>query len=105
MAPKTRIVQRESGIPDERVFNIDVTSSRMLPVRDVGRGTVLAFARSGGGSRVQRTVALALPMLPGKMFAQILSFGLTQKVTPIGPQPRGIVIDHTHNHWQTVFHW
>ena len=36
------------------------------------------------------------------MFAQVLFAGLTDKVIPVGPQHRGILVDHTHNHWQTV---
>ena len=38
----------------------------------------------------------------GDVHAQILYAGLTDRVLPMGPHPRGIFVDHTHNHWQTV---
>jgi hypothetical protein len=97
-----RFMQVDSGVPDHRVFTIDETSCRMLPVGDLGWGTMRAPARSIGDSRVQCTVTLAIPMEPGDMFAQVLFAGLTDEVIPVGPQPRGILVDHTHNHWQTV---
>jgi len=36
VAQKIRFMQADSGIPDHRVFNIDETSCRMLPVGDLG---------------------------------------------------------------------
>ena len=90
VAQKFRYLQHVSCIPDDRAFNSDETSTRMLPVGDLGWGKVKAACRAIGDSRVQSTVALAAPMLPGEMYAQILYTDLTDRVLPMGSQPRGI---------------
>jgi hypothetical protein len=102
VAQKIRFTQFTHCIPDSRVYNIDETSCRILLVGDVCWGIVKAPCRSIGDARVQCTVALATPMLQGDVYAQILYAGLTDRVLPMGPHPRGIFVDHTHNHWQTV---
>ena len=59
-------------------------------------------ARTVCDSRVQCAVTLALPVLQGEMFAQTLFAGLIGRATPVGPQPRSVLVDHTHNYRQTV---
>ena len=102
VAQKIRYIQFMHCIPDDRVYNIDEASCRMLPIGDLGWGTVKAPCRSIGDARVQCTVTLAIPMVQGDVYAQILYAGLTDRVLPMGPHPRRILVDHTHNHWQTV---
>ena len=102
VAQTIRYMQHASCIPDDRVFNIDETSTRMLPVDDQGWGKMKSACRAVGDSRVQCTMTLSTPVAHGEMCARILYVGLTGKALPMGPQPRGILVGHTHTHWQTV---
>ena len=101
-------------VPDDRVWNADQTSVRMVPTSEYGwgrRGPHMGACI--GDTRRQVTITLCACMVQRALLCQIIFTGTTKASLPPGPlstttatpvrqYPDGLTATCTHNHWATT---
>ena len=94
--------QHKFGIADARVINVDETSLRMIPVSATGWSVKGEKTKQVQASKSNMTATLAVPMLQGPSFCQLIFGGKTSAVLPHGSVEHDVHLSFTESHWQST---
>jgi hypothetical protein len=83
----------------DRVWNVDETAVRLLPLNDRGWSQSGQRAHFVSDKKRLVTVTLACCMAGGPMLSQVIFKGLTARSLPQTPLPFGMEATVTENHW------
>ena len=94
--------QHKFGIADARVINVDETSLRMIPVSATGWSVKGEKTKQVQAGKSNITATLAVPMLQGPSFCQLIFGGKTSAVLPHGSVEHDVHLNFTESHWQST---
>ena len=94
--------QHKFGIADARVINVDETSLRMIPVSATGWSVKGEKTKQVQAGKSNITATLAVPMLQGPSFCQLIFGGKTSAVLPQGSVEHDVHLNFTESHWQST---
>ena len=94
--------QHKFGIADARVINVDETSLRMIPVSGTGWSVKGEKTKQVQAGKSNITATLAVPMLQGPSFCQLIFGGKTSAVLPHGSVEHDVHLNFTESHWQST---